>query len=117
MYLARPQFVPSPYDPLGFGRLVEILVDNDVSHGEAFFDIDNESELPCLALFLDSSQALLLQRLRPQSQNFVRIGVAKFLRTHSQRAALPMNAENIIERIIPYGPIGPQHPKAIVTVI
>lgn len=97
--------------------LAEIIIENDASYGEAFFDLNIDVDFPCFALFLDSSQALLLRSLNEQLNHFRRIGIAKFLRTQSQRMALPMNVENITQRRILYGPITSQYPRSIVTIV
>jgi hypothetical protein len=104
-------------DPLGFGVLVKISVGGDTSHGTAHFDLAaDEPHFPCSALFLDSSNALILRRKAEQREVYTRIGCGKFLRTESQRRASPLFTTVTSERTVPYGPISDDCPKAVVTV-
>jgi hypothetical protein len=87
-----------------------------ISYGEAFFDV--APSFPTYALFLDSSNALLLQR---SGQNYKRVGLAKFLRTAKQRLLVPLadrTSEPLLQREhIPYGPIGFRDACTTVTII
>ena len=95
---------------------MQIVVHDDISYGEAFFDMAGEEHYPCFALFLDSSNAILVRESDLGGAPYTRVGIAKFLRTKSQRIALPMNMDNINAKRIPYGPIGPEFQKTVVTI-
>ncbi|KAJ5087746.1 HET-domain-containing protein [Penicillium angulare] len=114
-----------PKDPLGFGLLVQFQLDagitqdeklhDGISYGEAFFDV--APSFPTYALFLDPSNALLLQR---SEQNYKRVGLAKFLRTAKQRLLEPLiDPLDIAFRRehIPYGPISCTDACMTVTII
>jgi hypothetical protein len=86
VFPCEPSFRPSKLDPLGFGVLVQFTLSHavsadgtvysGVSYGEAVFDV--EPRFPCFALFLDSSNALLLQNTDNGSRDvFKRVGLAK----------------------------------------
>lgn len=101
---ADASFQPDPQDPLGFGVLSQLHLPHGISYGEAFFDL--EPHFPCSALFLDTSNALLLAPSQASSPVFVRIGIAKFLRTDSQRKAMPLASTGPFPvNEVPYGPI------------
>ena len=121
MRSAGVRYRPSPYEPLGFGKFVAIALGDGgdrshISYGEAHFDTPGDEEYPCYAMFLDSSNALLLKEGGPGNADFERIGVAKFLRTGAQRVELPMNADNIIAKRIPYGPAIREWPVSEITI-
>jgi hypothetical protein len=135
--------------PLGFGILASIHLPHGVSYGNAFFD--TEPHFPCFALFLDSSNSLILKQkvtitevAKPQSrwfrfskkfrmlkgkglkgkevarnempapmQEFVRIGIANFLRTEEQRK---MTRGIHTWPGLPYGPITAQNERTVVTI-
>lgn len=134
-----PNFNPDPTDPIGFGVIAKLDLSHGESVGEAYFDV--EPVFPCFALFVDSSNALILQPreaairqsprprvpsgrdAQPQGADqdlegaYVRIGIAKFLRTQSQReqeSLLSLEAEFTRQ---PFGPIRPGDEKAVVTVV
>jgi len=101
---APPSFKPSPYDPLGFGVLVQMEHSTGPSYGEAYFDF--EPQFPCHALFLDPSNALLLVVSKGKPDEYVRIGIAKFLRTEHQRNTEPIWPDDGSGlRMVPYGPM------------
>ncbi|PKY04370.1 HET-domain-containing protein [Aspergillus campestris IBT 28561] len=114
-------------DPIGFGTLVQFQLDagitlegnhyDGISYGEGFFDV--APSFPCYALFLDSSNALLLQS---SQQKYKRVGFGRFLRTNKQRVLKPLlyqqepgiddDGQGALPRRenIPYGPIGRSQP-------
>jgi hypothetical protein len=113
-------------EPLGFGVLTELHLSHGVSLGETFFDV--RPHFPCFALFLDSSNALVLQRAGMTQNEYGRIGIAKFLRTHEQRAKNPLpsrelgvsvynDAEESIVSTVPWGPISESDEEALITII
>ena len=86
------------------------------SYGEAFFDLS--PQLPCTALFLDPSNALLLMPSSGNDGTYLRIGVAKFLRTEKQRGRVPMVSvpPRRFNRV-PFGPISAEDETAVVTIV
>jgi hypothetical protein len=99
-----PSFRPSPLDPLGFGVLVQMEYSTGPLYGEAYFDL--KPQLPCHALFLDSSNALLLEASEGKLDEYTRIGIAKFLRTEHQRETEHMLGKDRSGfQKVPYGPI------------
>jgi hypothetical protein len=74
------------------------------SDGEAYFDL--EPQLPCHAMFLDPLNALLLEVSKGKPDEYVRIGIAKFLRTEHQRKTEPMLRDGRSGfQMVPYGPM------------
>jgi hypothetical protein len=132
--LAPPNTKIDKKDPIGFGTLVQFQLDagitqngkhhDGISYGEAFFDI--APSFPCFALFLDASNALLLQK---QQWDYKRVGLGKFLRTNKQRQLEPLlsrpepgldngdRGTGLRNENVPYGPIGHKHPCTTVTII
>lgn len=113
-------------DPLGLGVLSEIHLGPDVSLGEAFFDI--RPQFPCFAFFLDSSNCLILRETGRREHEYNRIGIAKFLRTHTQRKDDPLqnltlranpldDAETDMSWKVPWGPITELYPRTTVTIV
>lgn len=113
-------------DPLGLGVLTEIHVNSDISLGEAFFDI--RPHFPCFAFFLDSSNCLILKRTGDRNYEYTRVGIAKFLRTATQREKDPLQsfttgadpldeAEAGVFEKVPWGPITESHPRTTVTIV
>lgn len=115
MHIADPNHKPDKQLPLGLGVLVELHLDHGVSMGNAFFD--TVSHFPCFALFFDSSNALVLTLKAPNAEEYVRIGIANFLRTKHQRSTRPMYSESTGIVRVPYGPIHADDARVTVTVI
>lgn len=113
--MADPNYKPDKQLPLGLGVLVELHLDHGVSMGNAFFDTG--SHFPCFALFFDSSNALILTPNARNADDYVRIGIANFLRTDHQRSTRPMYSESTGTVRVPYGPITVDDARVIVTVI
>lgn len=121
-------------DPIGFGTLAQFRLDtgitqngkhyDGISYGEVFFDI--APSFPCFAVFLDASNALLLQK---SQTDYKRVGFGKFLRTNKQRRLEPLirqpepgldnddRGAGLRNESISYGPIGRKHPCTTVTII
>jgi hypothetical protein len=116
MNKAAATTTPGSFDAVGLGVLSEIRLGDGVSLGDAFFD--SQPCFPCHALFLDSSNALVLKETGKAVGEFTRVGVAKFLRTARQRAdnPLPENGTfaadiTLVPRLsqsgLPMPPLGP----------
>lgn len=113
---ADPDFQPSPCDPLGFGVISQLHLPHGISYGEAFFDL--EPQYPCSALFLDPANALLLIPSDKNPSAFVRVGIAKFLRTEHQRKTLPLlSFDPIRHNRVPYGPMASEDGQSEVTIV
>jgi hypothetical protein len=76
------RYYPREFGPLGDGVLVELHIDHTVSIGEVYFDI--QPHFPCFALFLDSSNSLVLKPTGRGGDEYIRVGIAKFLRPDIQ---------------------------------
>ena len=111
---APASFKPPIEDPLGFGVLVQLQHETGIAYGEAFFDLD--ARFPCSALFLDPSNALLLTPSTMRQGHYVRIGIAKFLRTVNQRQTRPILNPDMTLGNVPYGPIESVDTKVEVTI-
>ena len=106
--------------------LTELHLDHDVSLGETFFDV--QPHFPCFALFLDSSNALVLKPTETTEHEYIRIGIAKFLRTQEQRIENPMPSLELAVNIyrdaeesdiskVPWGPITESDARVLVTIV
>ncbi|KAK4233393.1 heterokaryon incompatibility protein-domain-containing protein [Achaetomium macrosporum] len=127
VFPCEPSFQPSKHDPISFGVLVQFTLAHivspdgtefpDISYGEAFFDVGQR--FPCFVLFLDSSNALLLERVDDCSRpnTFKRVGLARFLRTGAQRRMEPLTFNGHRPWGVPYGPMTDSHPRCTVTII
>jgi hypothetical protein len=103
-------------EPLGFGNLVELHLNHGLSLGEAYFDF--EAWFPCFGLFLDSQNALILKKTDDAGNKYTRIGIAKFLRSQSQREAAPfLNIEPLQLNYVPWGPVTENDKRVCVTII
>ena len=123
---ASPSHSYDKSEPLGFGLLTEVHLDHGVSMGETFFDV--QPYFPCYALFLDSSNALVLKQTGNPQGEYTRIGIAKFLRTQKQRLENPMpsvasvsslyidGGESVFSKV-PWGPITDSDARLLVTVV
>lgn len=116
---------------LGLGVLSEICIGDTggVSLGDVFFD--TQPCFPCHALFLDSSNALVLEATEDGTGEFRRIGIAKFLRTAEQRANEPLLNKGMIETspdsllaaiksgmpMPPWGPITENIARTTITIV
>lgn len=99
---------------------IKIRLGSDLALGFASFDF--EVHFPCFALFLDSSNSLLLRATGKGDQEFQRIGVARFLRTRNQakEAQLPLGDGRSIHyssNKLPIGPMGPDEPRSDVRIV
>jgi len=84
--------------------------------GEAYFDF--EPYFPCFGLFLDPQNALILKKTENAEDEYTRIGIAKFLRTQSQREAEPFfQLEPFRLRYVPWGPMTENDERVLVTII
>lgn len=113
---ANTTATPGRFDAIGLGVLSEIRLGEDVSLGDAFFD--TQPCFPCHAMFLDPSNALILKETGKGAGEFARVGIAKFLRTATQRAENPLpmyetfdaDSKSLIalgESGVPMPPLGP----------
>lgn len=126
---AAANTTPSSSDALGLGVLSEIRLSDGVSLGDAFFDA--QPCFPCHALFLDSSNALVLKETGRGAGEFARVGIAKFLRTARQRADSPLPAKDTVDARIetvvtlgqsgmpmpPWGPITEDAVRTTITIV
>jgi hypothetical protein len=129
MNKAAANNTPGSSDALGMGVLSEIHLSDGVSLGDAFFD--TQPCFPCHALFLDSSNALMLKETGRGAGEFTRVGIAKFLRTARQRADNPLPETETIKASIetvttlsqsgvpmaPWGPITENFVRTTVTIV
>ena len=126
MNKAATNTTTGPSDALGLGVLSEIRLSDGLSLGDAFFDA--QPCFPCYALFLDSSNALILKETGGGASEFTRVGVAKFLRTARQRADEPlpetetmkadtMAVVKLAESGVPMAPWGPITKDAVWTTV
>ena len=85
--------------------------------GEAYFDF--HLQFPCFPLFLDPSNSLILKPTGKAEDEYTRIGIAKFLRTQSQRIAEPavIREEKLRWEDVPWGPITDQDARACVKIV
>jgi hypothetical protein len=115
MFRAGPYIIDST-EPLGLGNLVELRLDHGLSLGEAYFDL--EPDFTCFGLFLDSQNALILKKKGNPKSEFARVGIAKFLRTKSQREAEPFFEPGTIQpRHVPWGPMTENDERTMVTIV
>lgn len=126
MNKAAPNTTPGSSDALGLGVLSEICLSDGVSLGDAFFD--TQPCFPCHALFLDSSNALVLKETGRGAGEFTRVGIATFRRTARQRADNPLPGMEMVENTIitlsescvpmaPWGPITENAVRTTVTIV
>jgi hypothetical protein len=84
--------------------------------GRVHFDI--QPQFPCFALFLDSSNSLVLKPTGNAEDEYVRIGIAKFLRTRKQQEIKPLDIKKTSgPQRVPWGPITDTHARAFVKII
>ena len=126
MNKAAANTTPCSSDALGLGVLSEIHLSDGVSLGDAFFDA--QPCFPCHALFLDSSNALVLKETTRGAGEFTRVGIAKFLRTERQRGDNPLpktetikadilTMVTLLESGVPMAPWGPLTKDAVRTTV
>ncbi len=129
MNKASANTTPGSFDAIGHGVLSEIRLIDGVSLGDAFFDA--QPCFPCHALFLDSSNALVLKETGKGAGEFRRVGIAKFLRTARQRADQPLPRNETFKSDItslltlaecglpmpPWGPITANDARTTVTIV
>ncbi|KIM99406.1 hypothetical protein OIDMADRAFT_56541 [Oidiodendron maius Zn] len=102
---APPDYRPRKEEPLGFGVFMTVQTVGGMAFGEAYFDIESEKQDQCMALFLDTSNALLLTPVDGRPGTFTRLGTAKFLRTSEQRRKEPLyDSRTNTANKVPYGP-------------
>jgi hypothetical protein len=78
------EYQPDKTEPLGFGVFMAVQTAGGLAFGEAYFDVESETQDQCMALFLDPSNALLLTPVDGRPGTFTRLGTAKFLRASEQ---------------------------------
>jgi hypothetical protein len=84
--------------------------------GEVYFDV--QPHFSCFGLFLDPSNCLILKPTDREYSEYTRIGIAKFLRRQSQRAANPFNIWAPSKKDnVPFGPISDMDVRSLVTIV